>query len=110
MLRILLDCKEGFLCILDHLVNTYIMSIQNNPKEKSGCYHLNNKQWTYCNMTEIAAKDDDFTSTCTVMEVLKSTYQSFLLVNPVRVSIIILQRVMNGLDITGSQVVECIVE
>ena len=51
---------------------------KNNPKEKSGYYRLNNKQWTYCNMTEIAANDDDFTSTCAAVEVIKSTYQSFL--------------------------------
>ena len=61
-------------------------------------------------MTEIASNHDDFISTCAAVEVIKSTYQSFFLVNPVRVSIIIMQRVMNGLDITGSQVVECIVE
>ena len=29
-------------------------------------------------MTEIAANDDDFTSTCAAVEVIKSTYQSFL--------------------------------
>ena len=29
-------------------------------------------------MTEIAANDDDFTCTCAAMEVIKSTYQSFL--------------------------------
>ena len=48
--------------------------IKNNPKEKSGYYRLNNNQWTYCNMAEIAANDADFTSTCTVVEVIKSTY------------------------------------
>ena len=61
----------------EHIYNKY-PEIKNNPKEKSGYYHLNNKQWTYCNMTEIAANDDDFTSTCIAMEVIKSTYQSFL--------------------------------
>ena len=58
----------------------------NNPKEKSGYYHLNNNQWTYCDMSEIAAGAADFVSMCSVVEVgesrLKSTsyynYQSFL--------------------------------
>ena len=61
----------------EHIYSKY-REIKNNPKEKSGYYHLNNKQWTYCNMTEIAANDDDFTSTCTAVEVIKSSYQSFL--------------------------------
>ena len=59
---------------------------KNNPKEKSGYYRLNNNQWTYCNMTEIAAGAADFISMCSVVEVgesrTKSTgfynYQSFL--------------------------------
>ena len=29
-------------------------------------------------MTKISANDDDFTSTCAAVEVIKSTYQSFL--------------------------------
>ena len=62
----------------EHIYNKYPEIYKNNPKEKSGYYHLNNKQWTYCNMTEIAANDDDFTSTCAAVEVIKSTYQSFL--------------------------------
>ena len=56
-----------------------------NPKEKSGYYCLNNSQWTYCNMSEIAAGAADFISMCSVVEVgesrMKSTnynYQSFL--------------------------------
>ena len=56
-----------------------------NPKEKSGYYRLNNNQWTYCDMSEIAAGAADFISTCSVVEVgesrMKSTnynYQSFL--------------------------------
>ena len=61
----------------EHIYNKY-PEIKNNPKEKSGYYQLNNKQWTYCNMIEIAANNDDFISTCTAMEVIKSTYQSFL--------------------------------
>ena len=61
-----------------HIYNKYPEIYKNNPKEKSGYYRLNNKQWTYCNMTEIAANDDDFTSTCAAVEVIKSTYQSFL--------------------------------
>ena len=59
---------------------------RNNPKEKSGYYRLNNNQWTYCNMTKIAAGAADFISMCSVVEVgesrMKSTsfynYQSFL--------------------------------
>ena len=62
-------------------------------------------------MTEIAANDADFTSTCAVVEVIKSTYQSFLPGKSCEsIYITIIQRVMNGLDITGSQVVESIVE
>ena len=62
----------------EHIYNKYPEIYKNNPKVKSGYYRLNNKQWTYCNMTEIAANDDDFTSTCDAVEVIKSTYQSFL--------------------------------
>ena len=62
----------------DYIYNKYPEIYKNNPKEKAGYYRLNNNQWTYCNMTEIAANDADFTSTCTVVEVIKSTYQSFL--------------------------------
>ena len=51
---------------------------KNNPKEKSGYYRLNSNQWTYCNMTEIAANDENFIPTCAAVEVIKSTYQSFL--------------------------------
>ena len=56
-----------------------------NPKEKSGYYRLNDSQWTYCDMSEIAASAADFISMCSVVEVgesrMKSTnynYQSFL--------------------------------
>ena len=62
----------------EHIYNKYPEIYKNNPKEKSGYYHLSNKQWTYCNMTEIAANNDEFTSTCAAVEVIKSTYQSFL--------------------------------
>ena len=59
---------------------------RSNPKEKSGYYRLNNNQWTYCDMTEIATSAADFISMCSVVEVgesrMKSTshynYQSFL--------------------------------
>ena len=61
-----------------YIYNKYPEIYKNNPKEKSGYYRLNNNQWTYCNMTEITANDADFTSTCAVVEVIKSTYQSFL--------------------------------
>ena len=37
---------------------------RDNPKQKSGYYRLSNKQWTYCNMTEIAAGAADFISMC----------------------------------------------
>ena len=56
-----------------------------NPKEKSGYYRLNNNQWTYCDMAEIAVDAADFISMCSVVEVgesrMKSTnynYRSFL--------------------------------
>ena len=56
-----------------------------NPKKKSGYYRLNNSQWTYCDMSEIAAGAADFILMCSVVEVgesrMKSTnynYQSFL--------------------------------
>ena len=56
-----------------------------NPKEKSGYYRLNNSQWTYCDMSDIAVGAADFISMCSVVEVgesrMKSTnynYQSFL--------------------------------
>ena len=62
----------------DYIYNKYPEIYKNNPKEKSGYYRLNNNQWTYCNMTEIAAKDDNFVPTCAAVEVIKSTYQSFL--------------------------------
>ena len=61
-----------------YIYNKYPEIYKNNPKQKSGYYRLNNNQWTYCNMTEIAANDADFSSTCGVVEVIKSTYQSFL--------------------------------
>ena len=62
----------------DYIYNKYPEIYKNNPKEKSGYYHLNNNQWTYCNMTEIATNDDNFISSCATVEVIKSTYQSFL--------------------------------
>ena len=62
----------------DYIYNKYPEIYKNNPKEKSGYYRLNNNQWTYCNMTEIATNDDNFISSCANVEVIKSTYQSFL--------------------------------
>ena len=62
----------------DYIYNKYPEIYKNNPKEKSGYYRLNNNQWTYCNMTEIAANDDNLIPTCAAVEVIKSTYQSFL--------------------------------
>ena len=62
----------------DYIYNKYPEIYKNNPEEKSGYYRLNNNQWTYCNMTEIAANDDNFNPTCAAVEVIKSTYQSFL--------------------------------
>ena len=62
----------------DYIYNKYPEIYKNNPKEKSGYYRLNNNQWTYCNMTEIAANDDNFNPTCAAVEVIKCTYQSFL--------------------------------
>ena len=39
---------------------------KNNPEtgDKSGYYHINGNQWTYCDMTEIAIASGDFISTC----------------------------------------------
>ena len=62
----------------ERIYNKYSEIYKNNPREKSGYYQLNNKQWTYCNMTEIAANDNYFTSTCNSVETIKSAYQSFL--------------------------------
>ena len=61
-----------------YIYNKYPEIYKNNPKEKSGYYRLNNNQWTYCNMTEIAAKDNSFICSYATVEVIKSTYQSFL--------------------------------
>ena len=38
----------------------------NNPEtgNKSGYYRINDNQWMYCNMTEIAIANGDFISTC----------------------------------------------
>ena len=56
---------------------------RSNPSKKSGYYRLNNNQWTYCDMTEIATDAADFISMCSVVEVGESriksyNYQSFL--------------------------------
>ena len=61
-----------------YIYNKYPEIYKNNPKEKSGYYRLNNSRWTYCNMTEIAAKDDGFICNYATVEVIKSTYRSFL--------------------------------
>ena len=57
-----------------------------NPKEKSGYYRLNNSQWTYCDMAEIAAGAADFISMCSVVEVgesrMKSTNYNFQSFHP----------------------------
>jgi len=62
----------------EHIYKKYSEIYKNNPKEKSGYYHLSNNQWTYCNMAEIATNDAYLLSTCDSVEVIKSTYQSFL--------------------------------
>ena len=62
----------------DYIYNKYPEIYKNDPKEKSGYYRLNSNQWIYCNMTEIAAKDEGFIYNCAAVEVIKSTYQSFL--------------------------------
>ena len=49
----------------DYIYNKYPEIYKNNSKEKSGYYRLNNNQWTYCNMTEIATNDDNFISSTT---------------------------------------------
>ena len=61
----------------EYIYNKYPEIYKNNPKDKSGYYRLNNNQWTYCNMTEIASTDT-FTCTSNAIEIVKSTYQSFL--------------------------------
>ena len=63
----------------DYNYNKYPEIYKYNPKQKSGYYGLNNNQWTYCNMTEIAANDAECTFTHAIVEVIKSTYLSFLL-------------------------------
>ena len=65
----------GFSC--EHVFNKYPEIYRSNPRDRSGYYHLSNKKWTYCNMTEIAV-DAGFSSCCTGPEEFKSTYQSFL--------------------------------
>ena len=62
----------------EHIYNKYPEIYKSNPKEKSGYYRLNNNHWINCNMTKFAVNDDSFTSTCAAVEVIKSTYQSFL--------------------------------
>ena len=62
----------------NYIYNKYPEIYKNNPKEKSGYYRLSNNQWTYCNITEIATKDDNFICNYATVEVIKSTYQSFL--------------------------------
>ena len=78
-----MDYYNGSSC--ENIFKKYPEIHRNNPKEKSGYYHLNNNQWTYCNMTEIAASAADFISMCSVVEVEESkmksmyyTFQSFL--------------------------------
>ena len=61
----------------EHIFNKYPEIYRSNPRDKLGYYHLNNKKWTYCNMTDIAV-DAGFSSCCTSAEEFKSTYQSFL--------------------------------
>ena len=68
----------GSSCDYICIYNKYPEIYKYNPTKKSEYYRLNNNQWTYCNITEITANDTDFTSTCAVVEVIKSTYQSFL--------------------------------
>ena len=74
-----MDYYTGSSC--ENIFKKYAEIHRNNPKEKSGYYHLNNNQWTYCNMAEIAAGAADFISMCSVVEVresrMKSTYYNF---------------------------------
>ena len=51
----------------DYIYNKYPEIYRNNPNKKSGYYRLDNNQWTYCNMTEIAAGDTKFDSTCSTL-------------------------------------------
>ena len=52
----------------EHIFKKYSEIYRSDLKEKSGYYHLNNKNWTYCNITEIAANASFTTSTCTTVE------------------------------------------
>ena len=70
-------------CTIVYCEMTYVYWIikypeihRNNPKEKSGYYRLNNNQWTYCDMTKIAAGAGDFLSMCSVVEVGESRMKS----------------------------------
>ena len=81
-----MDYYTGSSC--EDIFKKYPEIHRNNPKEKSGYYRLNSNQWsewTYCNMTQIAAGAADFISMCSVVEVGESriksiyyNYQSFL--------------------------------
>ena len=62
----------------EHIFKKYSEIYRSDPKEKLGYYHLNNNNWTYCNMTEIAANASFTTSTCTAVEIIRSAYRSFL--------------------------------
>ena len=68
--------KAGYYWVLDGPSRVYCgmnytgsscEDIYNNYPEihdKSGYYRINDNQWTYCNMTEIALANGDFISTC----------------------------------------------
>ena len=78
-----MDYYTGSSC--ESIFKKYPQIHRNNLKEKSGYYRLNNSQWTYCNMTEIAVGAADFIAMCSVVEVSESriksayyNYQSFL--------------------------------
>ena len=62
-----------------HIYDKYAEIYKNNPKEKSGYYHLNSSHWTYCNMSEIAAAAGNiFASACSAVQAVYAIYQSFL--------------------------------
>ena len=78
-----MDYYTGSSC--ENIFKKYPEIHRNSPKDKSGYYRLTSNQWTYCNMTEIAASAADFISMCSVVEVKESRmksnyygYQSFL--------------------------------
>ena len=62
----ILDGPSRVYCGMNYTGSSCEDIYNNNPEtgHKSGYYRINDKQWTYCNMTEIAIANGDFISTC----------------------------------------------